>query len=155
MGVQDVFVYETPRRLVGRVAIVTGGGHGIGKACVWRLAKEGARVVIAELDASAASNVVKELSQKGYEALAVPADVSNEASMREMARKTTETYGRIDILINNAAMVTIVPISRLPFDEIDPEEWDRVMRVNLKGVWLACRAVVPQMGRFKNLSSKN
>lgn len=146
---QDVLGYETPRRLVGKVAIVTGGGHGIGKACVWRLAKEGAKVVIAELSAPAASNVARELEQKGYEGLAVPSDVSKETSMLEMARRTIETYGRIDILINNAAMTISVPICRGPFDEIDPDEWDRVMEVNLKGMWLACRAVVPQMRKQK------
>lgn len=149
MGVQDVFIYEIPKRLAGRVAIVTGGGHGIGKACVWRLAKEGARVVIAELDALAASKVATDLLQQGYEALAVTSDVSNEASMQEMAKKTIETFGRIDILVNNAAMVITVPISRLPFDEIDPDEWDQVMRVNLKGIWLASRAVIPQMRKQK------
>lgn len=149
METQDVFNNEMPRRLVGRVAIVTGGGHGIGKACVLRLAKEGARVVIAELDATAASKVATNLMEEGYDALAVPADVADEASMQRMAKQAIEAFGRIDILVNNAAMVITVPISRLPFDEIDPDEWDRVMRVNLKGMWLASRAVVPQMRKQK------
>jgi 3-oxoacyl-[acyl-carrier protein] reductase len=149
METQGFFACEMPRRLVGRVAIVTGGGHGIGKACLWRLAKEGAKVVIAELDASAASKVATHLMEEGYDAQAVPADVADEASMQRMAKQAIETFGRIDILVNNAAMVITVPISRLPFDEIDPDEWDRVMRVNLKGMWLASRAVVPQMRRQK------
>lgn len=145
----NVFLYEMPRRLVGRVAIVTGGGHGIGKAYVWRLAKEGARIVIVELDAAAASNVERELSQEGYDALAIPADIANEASMQGMAKLTIDTYERIDILVNNAAICINIPISRLPFDEVHPDEWDQVMRVNLKGMWLASRAVVPQMRRQK------
>lgn len=149
METQGFFACEMPRRLVGRVAIVTGGGHGIGKACLWRLAKEGAKVVIAELDAGAASKAATNLLGEGYEALAVPADVADEASMQLMAKQTIETYGRIDILVNNAAMVITVPISRLPFDEIDPDEWDRVMRVNLKGMWLASRAVSLQMRKQK------
>jgi 3-oxoacyl-[acyl-carrier protein] reductase len=149
MKSSDSFSYEMSRRLVGRVAIVTGGGHGIGKACVWRLAREGTRVVIAELDGMTASRVAADLSQKGYEALAVPADVAEETSMQKVAKRAVETYGRIDILVNNAAMVITVPISRLPFDEIDPDEWDQVMRVNLKGMWLASRAVVPQMRKQK------
>jgi 3-oxoacyl-[acyl-carrier protein] reductase len=149
MEAEDVFSYDMPRRLVDRVAIITGGGHGIGKACVWRLAKEGARIVIAELDATAASKVATHLMEEGYDAQAVPADVADEASMQRMAKQAIETFGRIDILVNNAAMVITVPISRLPFDEIDPDEWDRVMRVNLKGMWLASRAVVPQMRKQK------
>jgi len=149
MEAQGVLTYEMPRRLIGRVAIITGGGHGIGKACVWRLAKEGARVVIAELDGAAASKVEADLLQEGYEALAVPADVASESSMQEMAKQAIEAFGRIDILVNNAAMVITVPISRLPFDEIDPDEWDRVMRVNLKGMWLASRAVALQMRKQK------
>jgi len=155
---QGILAYEIPRRLVGRVAIITGGGHGIGKACVWRLAKEGAKIVIAELDATAASKVATNLMEEGYDALAVPADVANEMSMQRMGKQTIEVFGRIDVLVNNAAMVITVPISRLPFDEIDPDEWDRVMRVNLKGVWLASRAVAPQMrnqkyGKIINIGS--
>ena len=158
MGAEDVFSCDMPRRLIGRVAIVTGGGHGIGKACVWRLAKEGARIVIAEVDAPAATKVATHLTGEGYEALAVPADVADEASMRRMAKQAIEAFGRIDILVNNAAMVVTVPISRLPFDEIDSDEWDRVMRVNLKGMWLASRAVTPQMreqkyGKIINIGS--
>jgi 3-oxoacyl-[acyl-carrier protein] reductase len=136
-------------RLIDRVAIVTGGGHGIGKATARRLAEEGAKIVIAELDLAAAREVTADLSQAGHEALALKADVSEETSMREMARQTIEAYGRVDILVNNAAIVITVPLSRLPFDEIAPDEWDVVLRVNLKGMWLACRAVVPQMRKQK------
>ena len=140
-------VMEIPRRLVGRVAIITGAGHGIGKAYAWRLAQEGAAVVIAELDAQAAETVSLELCQAGHEAMAFACDVSNEQQMLEMARQTINKFGRIDILINNASIFVTVPMSRLPFDQIDPDEWDRLMRVNLKGMWLACRAVAPQMRR--------
>ena len=154
----DVPAMEIPRRLTGRTAIITGAGHGIGKAYAWRFAREGAKVVIAELDREAAENLAKEMNRAGYEALAFPCDVSNEQQMLEMARLAVEKFGRIDILINNASIFVSVPMSRLPFDQIDPEEWDRLMRVNLKGMWLACRAVVPQMrkqqyGKIVNIGS--
>jgi 3-oxoacyl-[acyl-carrier protein] reductase len=141
------------KRLDRRVAIVTGGGHGIGRAYACRLAEEGAAVVIAELDAPAGERVAAEVG-----GLAVRTDVSEEASVAEMARRTLERYGRIDILVNNAAIFATVPMSRAPFDEIDPAEWDRMMAVNLRGTWLACRAVIPQMrrqryGKIINISS--
>ena len=140
-------------RLQDRVAIITGGGHGIGRAYAQRLAEEGAKVVIAELDGPAGERVAAEVA-----GLAVRTDVSDEASCQNMARRTVERFGRIDILVNNAAIFATVPMSRAPFDEIDPQEWDRMMAVNLRGTWFACRAVVPQMrlqryGKIINISS--
>src|SRR5882672_6874944 len=141
------------KRLEGRVAIVTGGGHGIGKAYARRLAEDGAKIVIAELDAAAAERVAAAVG-----GLAVRTDVAEEASAAEMARRTVERFGRIDVLVNNAAIFATVPMSRAPFDQIDPAEWDRMMAVNLRGTWLACRAVIPQMrkqryGKIINISS--
>jgi 3-oxoacyl-[acyl-carrier protein] reductase len=141
------------KRLEARIAIVTGGGHGIGRAYARRLADEGAVVVIAELDGAAAERVAAELG-----GLAVRTDVAEEASATAMAQRTLERYGRIDILVNNAAIFATVPMSRAPFDQIDPAEWDRMMAVNLRGTWLACRAVMPQMrkqryGKIINISS--
>ncbi len=145
-------------RLNDRVAIVTGGGHGIGKAYAEGLAREGAKVVIAELDAAATEAVAKELTTKGFKAVGVRTDVADAASVAAMAARAVETFGRIDILVNNAAIFATVPMSRAPFDQIEPEEWDRMMTVNLKGTWLACRAVIPHMrkqhyGKIVNISS--
>lgn len=145
-------------RLDGRVAIITGGGHGIGKAYALRLAAEGARVVIAELDGVAASAVAAELTAQGHQAIAVQTDVANEASVTNMAQQTVAKFGRIDVLVNNAAIFATVPMSRSPFDQISIDEWDRMMSVNVKGTWLASRAVVPQMrkqayGKIINVSS--
>jgi 3-oxoacyl-[acyl-carrier protein] reductase len=139
--------------LQDRVAIVTGGGHGIGRAYARRLAEEGAAVGIAELDGPAAERVAAEVG-----GLALATDVADKASVDNMARRALERFGRIDVLVNNAAIFATVPMSRAPFDEIDPAEWDRMMAVNLRGTWLACRAVVPQMrrqryGKIINVSS--
>src|SRR6266545_450768 len=145
-------------RLAGRVAIVTGGGHGIGKAYALGLAREGAKVVIAEIDASAAEAAAADLKRQGFEAIAVRTDVADRASVEAMAARAVEAFGRIDILVNNAAIFATVPMSRSPFDEIEIEEWDRMMAVNLRGTWLASRAVVPHMrargyGKIINISS--
>jgi 3-oxoacyl-[acyl-carrier protein] reductase len=140
-------------RLQDRVAIVTGGGHGIGRAYAKRLAEEGAKVLVAELDGPAGERVAAEVG-----GVAVRTDVADENSAKEMARRAVERFGRIDILINNAAIFATIPMSRAPFDQIDPEEWDRMMAVNLRGTWFACRAVMPQMrkqqyGKIVNISS--
>ena len=145
-------------RLDGRVAIITGGGHGIGKAYAVRLAAEGAKVVIAELDGAAASAVAAELTAQGHHAIAVQTDVASEASVTNMAQQAVAKFGRIDVLVNNAAIFATVPMSRSPFDQISVDEWDRMMSVNVKGTWLASRAVVPQMrlqayGKIINVSS--
>src|SRR5258705_1053486 len=100
------------RRLEGRVAIVTGGGHGIGKAYAGRLVEEGAKIVIAELDGPAGERVAAELG-----GLAVRTDVADEKSANEMARRTVERFGRIDVLVNNAAIFATVPMSRAPFED--------------------------------------
>ena len=145
-------------RLDGRVAIITGGGHGIGKAYAARLAAEGAKVVIAELDGAGGIAVAAELTAQGRDAIAVQTDVANEASVNNMAQQTILRFGRIDVLVNNAAIFATVPMSRSPFDQISVDEWDRMMSVNVKGTWLASRAVVPQMrkqayGKIINVSS--
>ncbi len=155
-----VYTYESiiMKRLEGRVAIVTGGGHGIGKAYAIRLASEGAKIVIAEIDEKAAHAVAQELNAAGHEVLAVRTDVSDPASVEKMAAATVERFGRIDVLVNNAAIFATIPMSRAPFDQITVEEWDLMMSVNVKGTWLASRAVIPQMrtqhyGKIINISS--
>jgi 3-oxoacyl-[acyl-carrier protein] reductase len=145
-------------RFAGKVAIVTGAGHGIGKAYALRLAQEGAAVVIAEIDGTAADATAAEFSAAGHRAIAVQTDVADEGSTQAMAAKTIETFGGIDILVNNAALFASVPMSRVRFEAIDPAEWDHMMNVNLKGVWNCCRAVVPSMrerggGKIVNISS--
>ena len=128
-------------RLEGRVAVVTGAAQGIGAAFARALAAEGAKVAIADLDSGA--QVVEEIKAAGGEAIDVPTDVSIEDGCDAMVAHTLEAFGRLDILVNNAAIFTAV--ERKPFDEIPVAEWDAVMGVNVRGVWLGCKAAVAPM----------
>ncbi|MEI9476153.1 MAG: SDR family NAD(P)-dependent oxidoreductase [Deltaproteobacteria bacterium] len=141
-----------------KVAIVTGGGHGIGKVYCQGLAKEGASVVVADIDLPAAEETKRLVEKDGGRVLALQVDVANEQSTLAMAETTVKAYGKIDILVNNAAIFATIPISRVSFDKVPLDEWDKVMLVNLKGTWLCCRAVVPYMkkqnsGKIVNISS--
>lgn len=145
-------------RLRGRVAIVTGGAKGLGRAFALKLAEEGARVmVITRKDMANLEKTVQQIKDLGGEAALFQADVARETDMLNMAEATNKAFGRIDVLINNAAIYD--GIKRKPFYEIDPDEWDLVMTVNVKGAFLAARAVFPYMkaqgyGKIVNLSSE-
>lgn len=145
-------------RLKGRVAIVTGGAKGLGRAFALKLAEEGARVmVVTRKDMANLEKTVQQIKDLGGEAALFQADVARETDVLNMAEATNKTFGRIDILINNAAIYD--GIKRKPFYEIDPDEWDLVMTVNVKGAFLAARAVFPYMkaqgyGKIINLSSE-
>lgn len=139
-----------------RVVIVTGGGRGIGRAYALRFAAAGYRVAIADVDGGSAGKVRGEIEAAGGVALALATDVSDAAACERMAAATQAAFGRIDVLINNAAL--FAALVRKPLWEIDPAEWDRVLAVNLRGPWLAMRAVLPAMraqggGSIINISS--
>jgi len=141
-------------RVDGRVAIVTGAAQGLGATYARTLAAEGAKVVIADRDLGDA--VVAEIKAAGGDAIDVPTDVSDEAATTNMVAKTIEAFGKLDILVNNAAIFTAV--ERKPFDEIPVEEWDRMHAVNVRGTWLCCRAAVAAMrkqsyGKIINIST--
>ncbi|HEX2386409.1 MAG TPA: 3-oxoacyl-ACP reductase family protein [Candidatus Binatia bacterium] len=143
-------------RLKDKVAIVTGGGIGIGRAYCLALAREGAKVVAADIQEGEAKRVAEEIKKSGGEAMAVPVDVTSPEKTRAMADAALKRYGRIDILVNNAALYSA--IKKKPFMEIDEEEWDRVMAVNIKGLFLCMQAVYPAMkrqgkGKIINISS--
>ena len=141
-------------RLKDKVAIVTGASRGLGRVYALRLAKEGAKVIVADiLDGS---QTVDAIAAQGGEALYVHTDVTSEESTQEMARKVVGRFGRIDILVNNAAL--FADLVKKPFWEIPVSEWDKVMAVNLKGPCLCAKAVYPQMkkqgkGKIINVSS--
>ena len=145
-------------RLKNKVAIVTGGAQGIGQAYAMGFAKEGARVVVADIDFAGAELLAARLVSQGAEAFATRTDVSILDDTREMADKTVERFGRIDILINNAAVFQRNPTVRAPCWEMEPAEFERVMAVNVTGVFLCCRAVLPHMikeksGKIVNIAS--
>ncbi|MFM2130197.1 MAG: hypothetical protein RL477_1743, partial [Pseudomonadota bacterium] len=125
-------------RLAGRVAIVTGAGRGIGVAYAKRYAEEGARVVCADiLDPQSTVDTIR---QAGGEAIGVRADVTDAKAVAAMAARAIEAYGKIDILLNNAAL--FANLERRHFMDIPSEEWDRVMQINTRGVFECIRAVV-------------
>jgi 3-oxoacyl-[acyl-carrier protein] reductase len=137
-------------RLKDKVAIITGGAEGIGRAYVKGYALEGAKVVIADINFTAAQALADDLNREGKEALATRTDVSKAAEVDEMVRKTIERFAKIDILLNNAAMYARKRAVRAFTWEMDPSDWEKVIAVNLTGVFLCSRAVIPHMIQHKS-----
>ena len=140
-------------RLEDRVAIVTGAGQGIGRAIALGMAREGAKIIVADLNAATAKTVQEEIHTAGGTALALQTDISQEASVRAMVDGALKEFQRIDILVNNAG---IFPTSAV--EEMKEEEWDRVIGTNLIGTFLCSQAVVPHLlaqrsGRIISLTS--
>jgi NAD(P)-dependent dehydrogenase (short-subunit alcohol dehydrogenase family) len=140
----------------GRVVVITGGGQGIGREYARQFAAAGAIAVIADISLPNAERVQGEIEKAGGSAMAVRVDVGDKPSMDGMAAAVLERYGRIDVLINNAAI--FATLKKRAFDEIPVEEWEQVMRINVTGSFLAACAVVPAMrkaqwGRIINISS--
>jgi NAD(P)-dependent dehydrogenase (short-subunit alcohol dehydrogenase family) len=140
--------------LANRVAIVTGGARGIGRAISIRFAKEGCKVVIADLRADEAKETLARIAEEKSEGLFVRTDVSRSDQVQNLITQAINKFGKIDIMVNDAA---VSPPER-SFVNITEEEWDRVLAVNLKGVFLCCKAVVPHMkeqryGKIINVGS--
>ena len=146
-------VQRPTRRLEGKVAIVTGAGRGIGAAIATRMAEEGARVVVAELDAATGEAMAGKLRQAGHAALAVATDVGDPDSVERMVAATVSHFGAPDVLVNNAGVNVFHDPLNMP-----QSEWDRCFRVDLTGVWYGCRAVLPHLlakgkGSIVNIAS--
>lgn len=141
------------KRLDGRVALVTGGSRGIGRATARRFAQEGARVGVMDIDATAVEEAAAALVEEGLDVFAIAGDVGDEEDITRAVDSTAERYGRLDILVNNAGVIRDNLIHKMTADD-----WDTVMRVHLRGSFLASRAaqrymVEQQYGRILNLSS--
>jgi 3-oxoacyl-[acyl-carrier protein] reductase len=145
-------------RLRDKVAIVTGGGKGIGLRYVRGFAAEGAAVVVAEIDANAAERASGEVRTSGGRAIEVATDVSDEASVKRMVERAVLAFGKIDVLVNNAAWFAAAWNERGPSENLTVEQWDRMFAINVRGTWLCCKHVVPHMrdhggGSIINISS--
>ena len=140
-------------RLKDKIAIITGGASGIGKSAGEIFAREGATIVVADMNPDAIQRTVEEFTSKGFKAIGQVCDVTNRQQTQEMVKDVVGQVGRIDILINNAG------ISRYrPFAETTSEDWNAVLDVDLKGVFFCAQAVAPHMvaqgyGRIVNISS--
>ena len=141
-------------RLDGKVAIVTGGAQGIGAAYCKALAGEGAKVCVADI--MDGTPVVQIIEQSGGAAISVETDVTDESANLNMVAETVKAFGRVDILVANAGLYT--HLERMKSTERSVEDWDRVMAVNVKGVWLSAKAAIPEMqknryGKIVNIAS--
>ncbi|MBI3756700.1 MAG: glucose 1-dehydrogenase [Deltaproteobacteria bacterium] len=141
------------KRMQDKVVLVTGGGRGIGRAICLRLADEGAKVAIADLLETEAQQVVTEITTQGGQALALKTDVTQLDQVNACVQKVTDTWGQIDVLVNNAGWDKLEP-----FVESKPETWEKVIAINLKGPISFCHAVIPQMiarkaGKIISISS--
>ena len=140
-------------RLLDRVAIVTGGGNGIGQCCCIKLAEHGVRVIVADIDAIAAEKTVAEIENAGGSGRSFLADLAKVTEIRNMVAFTVQEYGGVQILINNAGLLHTTDI-----EDITETEWDTLCDVNLKAAFFACQAVIPHFkknmyGRIVNISS--
>ena len=137
-------------RLKDKVIIITGAAHGIGKAYARRFAEEGAHVVVADIDAGGGEATAKAIADSGGSAWARHTDVRSLPNVEGLMRETVKKYGRVDVLLNNAAIYVTQKLWKGPVEELALEEWDRVLEVNLKGVFLCCKAAIPIMKRQRS-----
>ena len=139
--------------LKGKTAIITGSGRGIGRAIALAMAAQGANIVVNDVNMESADEVVAEIEAMGRQAIAVKADVTVEEQVKAMIETCINRFGKLDILVNNAGIIQTAPVT-----EIDGKDWDRVMEVNLKGVFLCCKAALAPMkaqhgGKIINIAS--
>ncbi|MFA7635329.1 MAG: 3-oxoacyl-ACP reductase FabG [Bacillota bacterium] len=140
-------------RLEGKVAIITGSGRGLGKEAACLFAEEGAKVVVGDINYESAEEVAAAIGEEGGEAMAVKLDVTDSASIQAMVDKVLERFGTIDVLVNNAGITADAQLVKM-----NEDQWDRVIAVNLKGVYNCTKAIAPIMiargsGRIINTSS--
>jgi NAD(P)-dependent dehydrogenase (short-subunit alcohol dehydrogenase family) len=127
-------------RLTDKVAIITGAASGIGKATALRFGQEGAKVMCADINAEGAEKTARQIADTGGEAASVRANVASEEDVQRMVAETVERWERLDALYNNAGIGFGMPVTQVP-----ESEWDRLIDINLKGVYLGCKHAIPQM----------
>jgi 3-oxoacyl-[acyl-carrier protein] reductase len=137
-------------RLKDKVVIITGAAHGIGRAYARRFAEEGAHVVIADIDRDAGEATAKAIFDNGLSAWARATDVRDFVNVQGLVKETVAKHGRLDVLLNNAAIYVTQELWKGPIEELEIAEWDRVIEVNLKGVFLCCKAAIPIMKQQKS-----
>lgn len=141
--------------LEGKVVVITGAAGGLGREFALGFAAEGAHIVAADVQEAGLNQTVAQVEALGGKALAVTVDVTNRASTDALAAAALDHFGKIDVLVNNAAIYAT--LKRAKFTEIDPGEWDRVMNVNVKGAWQCSASIYPNMaqpgGRIVNIAS--
>jgi 3-oxoacyl-[acyl-carrier protein] reductase len=142
--------------LEDKVAIITGAGRGLGRAFALKFAEQGAKLLLPDISLERAEDAAKEIRAKGGEAVAIHTDISDENATKKMAEKVMQQYGKVDILLNNAAIY--YGIEAKPWDTWTAADWDRILAVNVKGTWLCCKAIAPLMikqskGKIINVAS--
>lgn len=140
-------------KLKGRVALVTGAGGGIGRGIAMELAKEGCDLAVVDIKLESAQVVTEEIRQLGRQAIALQTDVTDWSDVQNMVKTTVETFGKLDIICNNAGVISIKSV-----EELSPEDWDHVFNVNTRGVFLCCKAAISTLkrngwGRIINVAS--
>ena len=141
--------------LQGKVVVITGAAGGLGREFALGFAAEGADIVAADVNEAGLAETVRLVTETGRSAIAVRVDVTNRESTDALAKEAIDRFGKIDVLVNNAAIYAT--LKRAKFTEIDPDEWDRVMNVNVKGAWQCSASIYPRMsqpgGRIVNVAS--
>jgi len=144
------------KQLEGKVALVTGSGRGLGRACAWIFGREGARVVVVDINSKTGGETVRLIEQAGGEAIFVDADVGDEADIRRMVQTAVDRFGGLDCAVNNA----VRSIGRAPLAEIDEDAWQRALDVNVTGMFLCMKYEIKAMlerggGAIVNIGSGN
>jgi len=128
-------------KLKGKIALITGAGSGMGRASALLFSNEGAKISVVDIDRKGGERAVELIKQKGQEAIFMQADVTKASDVERMIGTTVDTYGKLDILFNNAG----IPMSFTPIEEVKEDLWDRIMNINVKGIFLGCKYAVPIM----------
>ena len=142
-------------RLADKAVVVTGAAHGIGRAYAERLAADGAKVALLDIDAKRNEEIADGICKKGGQAMALATDVRDFAKFKSAVDRAAQAFGKLTGIVNNAGMLNVVPITRCKFEDIPDAEWDESFRLNTKSAWYGCKAAVPHLRANKGGSIVN